>query len=300
MERLLLWLKAVRAPFFSASLIPALAGAALSSSEGIFNFWALGGALLVTLFNHAGANVINDYFDAEGSDLINTKPTPFSGGSRFIQEGILTKKVYLKMAQIFYFIGLITAILLSFVYRNPYILLLNIMGTALGVGYSSSRTFGMGRGWGEIVVGIGFGPLAVSGSYLLQTNALSWRAFFVGIPIGFLIMGVLILNEFPDYEADKATQKKNWIVRAGVGNLGVFIYLSVIVLAYLTILWGVIIGVFSYRIFFTYCTIPLAIWVSLKLWRHRNQVPDLLPACAGNIGLHFLTGLLLCFGLWFE
>ena len=44
----------------------------------------------------------------------------------------------------------------------------------LGVAYSASWTYGMGRGWGELVVGVAFGPLAVLGSYLLQTGFLTW------------------------------------------------------------------------------------------------------------------------------
>jgi hypothetical protein len=38
----------------------------------------------------------------------------------------------------------------------------------------------------------------------------------------------------------------------------------------------------------------------LKVWRYRDQVPQIIPALAGNIGLHLVTGLVLCIGFWWR
>ncbi len=297
MQKFFLWLKAIRAPFFSASLIAVLVGAAVAAGEQPVNLWAIIAALIIVVGNQAGANLINDYFDALGSDPVNFDFTPFSGGSRLIQNGVLPRRSYLLATVVAYAIGQITAIGLSIAYWNGWILILALAGLGLGVAYSATGMFGMGRGWGEVAVGLGFGPLAVLGSYLLQTNQLSWKATFAGIPVGLLVMGILILNEFPDYEADRSVGKRNWIVRAGGGVRAVWIYLVTIVLAYMVILAGVFGGFFPGSILISYFSIPLAVWIILKLWQGKTRAPEIIPALAGNIGLHFITGLLLCIGL---
>lgn len=300
LKKLKVWLIAVRAPFFSASLIPVLVGAALSSRLGNFHCIKLLLALWIVVSCHAGANLINDYFDAEGSDPLNRFSTPFSGGSRLIQQGILSRKAYYQGAYIIYGIAFFTVLTLTFVYQNLGILLLGIAGIVIGIVYSARKTFGMGRGWGELAVGIGFGPFATAGSFLLQTNFLLPEAFLAGIPVGFLIMGVLILNEFPDVEADRAVNKRNWIVRSGGGIRGVWIYLTVISLAYFTLIGGVFWGVFPPKILVSCFTIPLAVWVLLKIHQYQGNNPEIAPVLAGNIGLHFITGILITVGLWWK
>lgn len=298
LKKLKYWLVATRAPFFTASIIPALVGAALAEREGFFKLSSLWFALLIVIFEHAGANLLNDYFDAAGSDLINQTPTPFSGGSRCIQKGIMAKDSFLKGSIYCYSFSLALAISLSILYEQPFILVLSTIGAILGVIYSLSWTFGMGRGWGELAVGLAFGPMATLGSYLLQTNVLTWHGFLVGIPVGFFIMGVLVLNQIPDYQADRDSGKRNWTVRAGGERRVVWIYLAIIAAAYLFVLVGIVTGVFPEHVLFSYSTIPLAIWICLKSWRYQGPVAELVPVLAGNIGLHFLTGLLIGLGLW--
>lgn len=297
LHKIILWLRAARAPFFSASVIPVLVGVSLARQEGFFNLPLFLAALAAVVSNHAGANLLNDYYDAAGSDPINQKVTPFSGGSRLIQEGLLSRAAYLKAAYLAFAINLIITLTLSLFFRNAAIAFLGISGFILGVFYSVNRIYAMGRGWGEIAVGLAFGPIAVMGSYLFQTGRITWEALASGIPVGLLVMGILILNEFPDWDADRKVGKRNWIVRAGCGNRGVMVYIITITLAYLTVLGGVWSGLFPVRLLFSYATIPLAVWVGIKVWRFKNSVPEIIPALAGNIALHLITGILICVGL---
>jgi 1,4-dihydroxy-2-naphthoate octaprenyltransferase len=297
-KKIKLWLKATRAPFFTASIVPVLVGAALAERESFFTIPSLFFALVIVVFEHAGANLINDYFDAKGSDLINQNPTLFSGGSRCIQKGFLSKKRCLNGSIFCYSISLITAFFLSIQRGQPLILGLTFVGALLGISYSISWIFGMGRGWGELAVGLAFGPLAVLGSYLLQTNSIAVKGFLAGIPVGFFIMGVLVLNQIPDFQADRDSGKRNWTVRAGGERRVVWIYLTIITAAYLTVLTGILSGVFPVWVLFSYGTIPLAIWISLKSWRYKGPVTEIIPVLAGNIGLHSLAGILIGLGVW--
>jgi 1,4-dihydroxy-2-naphthoate octaprenyltransferase len=297
MPRIVIWIKAMRASFFSASLIPVMVGAALASQMARLRVTPLLLSLLVVLGNHAGANLINDYYDAVGSDAINQNITPFSGGSRLIQLGLLSRAAFLRGALVAYGIGLGTGLGLAWYCRNILIFGIALAGTLLGLAYSVSFCNGMSRGWGELAVGVAFGPLAVIGSFLAQTGYLRTEAWWAGIPVGLLIMGVLILNQYPDREADAQVGKRGWIVRAGPRR-GLWVYLIIISLAYFTIFIGVISRAFPVKILFSYVTIPLAVWIFLKTRSYYEQIPELTPALAGNIVLHLLTGILLSLGLW--
>lgn len=81
MEKLKVWLKAVRPQFFSATVVPILLGAVIGwYKKGNFNWQQFLLALIGGLFIHAGLDLANDYFDhTSGLDELNRFPTPFSG-----------------------------------------------------------------------------------------------------------------------------------------------------------------------------------------------------------------------------
>jgi hypothetical protein len=93
-----IWITEIRAPFFTATVVPILLGAVIAWARadtfhwGYFLLTMAGGLLL-----HIGANVANDYFDhLSGADEMNVEfVRPFTGGSRMIQEGLLTPKAVL-------------------------------------------------------------------------------------------------------------------------------------------------------------------------------------------------------------
>src|SRR3989338_847528 len=116
MPRLKVWLKALRAPFFTATIVPVLLGAIIAWYDtGSFiwvKFWlTFAGAL----FMHAGTNLANDYFDHQsGCDEINATPTPFSGGSRVIQQGLIKAKNILFAALAFFIFGSLIGFYLNY------------------------------------------------------------------------------------------------------------------------------------------------------------------------------------------
>ncbi len=94
-NRVSTWFAATRPAFLTASVMPVLVGLAFSWREhGTINFELALATLLNIVLIHAGANVLNDYYDAKnGTDGANTaRIFPFSGGSRFIQNGVMTPR----------------------------------------------------------------------------------------------------------------------------------------------------------------------------------------------------------------
>ena len=87
-----LYLRAVRAPFFTATIAPvALGGAVAYFNIGSFDWRMFWLTLLGAILAHAGTNVANDYSDhVTRNDEANKLFSPFNGGSRMIQAGLMS------------------------------------------------------------------------------------------------------------------------------------------------------------------------------------------------------------------
>ncbi|MHB8843098.1 MAG: prenyltransferase, partial [Candidatus Aquicultor sp.] len=87
-----IYVRAMRLPFLTGSLIPVLLAAGQAYHHGFFRGLEFILIMIGVGSLHLAANLVNDYFDARGSDVLNLHPTPFSGGSRVIQEANLSPR----------------------------------------------------------------------------------------------------------------------------------------------------------------------------------------------------------------
>lgn len=291
------WLLELRAPFFTAAVVPTLLGAGFAwESQGAFDPLLFVLTLAGVVLAHAGTNVVNDYFDFKsGTDVVNKNRTPFNGGSPFIITGVLTpKQVY--WAAITFFAGC-AAIGLYLAYAvSLWIVPLGVIGIGLGYFYTSPKLNLAAMGVGEFAVGLGFGPLIVLGAYVVQTGELSPAAFLAGLPVAFLIGLVLFINQFPDREADGSVGKNHWVVRMGLQKAA-FWYAGVMTATFVVIvvLWAV--GI--YPVWSLLALLPAAVAykaVRVVLERH-GRVRELVPAQAMTVQIHLTVGLLISAGL---
>ena len=110
MGKVKIYIKELRAEFLTASVLPVLVAITLSYYEkGTFNLWLFILTLAGVIFLHLGTNVANDYFDHKsGNDEINRNfVRPFTGGSRLIQDGLLSPNTVLTMSILFFSLGII-------------------------------------------------------------------------------------------------------------------------------------------------------------------------------------------------
>lgn len=292
-----IWFLEMRAPFFTATIIPTAFGAVFAWYEGVsFNVLLFLLTLLGVLFLHAGTNVVNDYFDyRSGTDRINRNRSPFNGGSPFIVEGVLTPQQVYRAAVAFFAVGGIIGIILAFS-TSMLIIPLGVLGMGLGYFYTAPRVNLAAKGIGEIAVGLGFGPLVVGGAYLVQSGELAWLPFVAGLPIGLLIGLVLFINQFPDAEADGAVGKTHWVVRMGLAKAAVWyaaIMASTFVL--ITVLW--IAGVYPLLSLLGLIPAAMAVKAITTTLRQYGRPGDLLPAQAMTVRIHLLVGVLMIAGM---
>jgi len=211
---------ATRPKFFPASVLPVLVGtgwgiAAAGSFDGIVFLLAL----LATVCVHAGCNVINDVGDDEGgTDRQNEgRIYPYTGGSRFIQTGILNSSSMARLGAGILVVAAIAGVLLI-VLKGMFVLYLGLAGMALGILYSIGPLRLSAMGLGETAVAVAFGVLPVVGAAWLQGAVINVELLLFSIPVSAWVAAILLINEVPDIQADGATGKRTLPVRLGLGG----------------------------------------------------------------------------------
>jgi len=294
--KLKLWIRAVRAPFFQAVFVPAILGTVVAWQQtGLFNLWYFVLVLAGVIFIHAGTNLANDYYDHKTrADDINTQPTPFSGGSRLIQQGLISAGSIYKAAVVFFAFAIIVGLYLVWL-RGWYVLALGLVGVLSGYFYTAQPIKIGYRGFGEFLVGFNCGPLVVLGAYYVQTGAFALGALIASVPVGLLIAAVLYINEFADYGPDKQAKKNTLIVLMGIAR-AIKGYYVLVFGSYFFIALAVIAGVIPWPCLISVITFPLALKAVRTASANYNDPNRLIPAMAGTIIIHLSIGLLLSLG----
>ena len=214
---------ATRPKFFPASVLPVLAGTAWGVQvSGHFDLLLFFLALLATVCVHAGANVINDVGDdAGGTDRQNTdRIYPYTGGSRFIQTGIMEVTGMARLGISLLAVAAIAGMILLLI-KGPMILAFGLAGVALAVLYSIGPVRLSSLGLGEFAVAIAFGVIPVVGAAWLQSDSINGTDVIFSIPISAWVAAILLINGVPDIKADGATGKRTLPVRLGFGGTAV-------------------------------------------------------------------------------
>jgi 1,4-dihydroxy-2-naphthoate octaprenyltransferase len=288
------WLILSRPPFHIVGILPFILGSFLAYRlTSLFNLevFILGvsGVIMIMLSTyHAG-----EYFDYRGDILSNQlHKNQFAGGSRILPSGKLPPAIALWTSVITFLVAAAIGIILQFVYKTgTYTLVLGALGAFPGFFYSTPPVRLVKRGIGEIFIGFCYGWLPVASAYYIQTGTIAPIIHWLGIPIGLSVFNVILLNEFPDYEADKATDKKNLLYRAGKQK-GIIIFMIISLLTSLTMLtsffWGIPFKVIYF--YLPFLIISLFIVAMALRGKHENG-KTLEILCGLNIAVNLGTSL---------
>ena len=215
------YILATRPQFLVASLLPVILGTVTGYQSIVEKGGNLDGvafflALLCILFVHLGINVLNDvYDDVNGTDRINRHAiSPFTGGSRTIQEKILSQLQMRQWGFLLLSLALVTGLLL-FLHKGYEVLIFGLAGLFLGVAYSMPPVQLASRGLGELAILLGCGVLPVTGAAWLQSGNVGLTSLLLSIPVGLWISNIVVVNEVPDSQADGSSGKRTLAVRFG-------------------------------------------------------------------------------------
>jgi 1,4-dihydroxy-2-naphthoate octaprenyltransferase len=296
-SKLVIFFLSSRPKFLVASAAPVLVGSAAGyAASGTFQPVLFIMALFAIMSLHSGANITNDYFDhISGNDWVNKNPTPFSGGRRFIQNGVLSPKETLLTAALFFAIGSAIGIVIVSLTRSIFILVLGLAGL-LGGFFYTARPIQLGyRCIGELVIALLFGLLPVYGSYYLQSGTTDAIVVLPASIISILIFLVILVNEFPDRLADAQVYKRTLVVRLGVPHC-VWIYRAMLTASFIIAIAMLAYNLMFYAGLFYLFTAPLA-YLAMKLVNKEDLIkPGYYRASQITVLLHTVGALALTVG----
>ena len=249
------YLLATRPAFLTVTLAGCLLGFATAVASGaVFGWGRAIITLLLALLAHAGTNVLNDYCDhLNGTDARNMQRIyPFTGGSRFIQNGVLTPRQVLGFAVALFAVTIGGGLWLLSV-AGAGLFWIGLAGLAIGWAYSAPPLQLNSRGMGELCVAVGF-LLIVVGADTVQRGALVSLPWLAGAPYALLVTNILYINQFPDRAADRASGKLHWVARLEPGTAA-WGYGLILILAALALVSGILLG-----------ALPLAAIAALIVW----------------------------------
>jgi len=284
------WLLETRPQFLTLTVVLAFLGSAIAWYDGVAHvgYACLAGAGL--LLAHISVNTLNDYFDYKsGVDLVAHR-TPFSGGSGILPAGLLKPRQVL-------WLGLSALILavpigIYFTVVQGWELLPLLLVAAFFILLYSPYI--LKRPWPEWAAGAGMGTLPVLGMYFAQAGHYTWELLAAAIPSGLLVHNLLLLNEFPDAEADKQARRKTLVITIGQRRTA-FFYAAASLAVYLWIAGWVAGGVMPVWALLGLLTLPLAIKAVHGAFHHDDPA-KLVPGMAANVMVVLLTQLLMAVG----
>lgn len=250
-----IWIQAVRAFSFPATMIPCLLGImlALLITPGASKWYLIPFIATSLILIHAASNLISDYDDYKrGVDLKES-----FGGSRVLPDNLLTPKQVFKGSMLLYAVAVIlgSPIILE---RGYVILLYGLFGMLSGFFYTRRPVGFKYIALGDILFFFIYGPAIVTGTFFALTGSFNINVMYASAPIGMLVVGILHANNMRDIIHDKNANIKTLSNIFGI-NYAKGEYLFLIIGAYIVVFVLIIFKVLSPWSFIVLLSLPPAI-----------------------------------------
>jgi 1,4-dihydroxy-2-naphthoate octaprenyltransferase len=286
LNSLKVWLGPARTDFLymDAACVLLGAGAALWT-HGAINVWHVIVAFVGALAAHVSVNALNEYFDFRSGLDLGIDRTPFSGGSGTLRERPDLARWALGLG--LGALALAGLIGVYFLIASGWGLLpLGLVGVVTIVVYTPWIT--RLPAVSLIVTGLGFGLLMTNGVYYVLTGEYNWTSFFASLIPFFLGNCLLLLNQYPDVEADKAVGRRNYPILMGRrASSGLF--WALMAGAYLSLLAGVGLGHLPPLALLGLGTLPLGIVTASGVRKWADDLPHLLRYMGYNVLVMLIT-----------
>ncbi len=291
MARIKTWFLETRPQFLLLSVVLAFLGTSIAWYDDYFHLGYAVLAFVGLLLCHISVNVLNDYFDYKSGIDLEVKRTPFSGGGGMLPAGLLKPRQVLWFGVVSLLLAIPIGVYFVVTLDRGWLLLPLLLVAAICIVLYTP--FILKLRWPEWAAGLGLGTLPVLGVYFVQTTAYL-PAIVASIPSGILVHNLLLLNEFPDTEADRKGGRKTLPITMGKARAGI-VYSALTVAVYLWIIGGVLAGQMPAFSLVALLTLPLAI-KAIQGALKSEKMDRLVPAMANNVLVVLLTQLLLGIG----
>ncbi len=257
------------------------------------SFWHAFLCFVGGVLAHGSVNAFNEYEDIKSGLDFRTERTPFSGGSGTLVPVPDKLPVALWTGIITAVICIAIGIYFFAVYGWP-ILAIGALGLFIIVIYTP--VLNKIPLLCLIAPGLGFGTLMVNGTYFALTGAFSWTALLVSFVPFFLVSNLLLLNQFPDVDADKTVGRRHLPILIG-RKASAQIFALFVVATYLTIILGILIKLTPLWSLVSLVSIVFAVPAAYGALKHPDNLAKLGPSMGQNVLLNLITPVLVGIGL---
>ncbi|MDD4910524.1 MAG: prenyltransferase [Candidatus Omnitrophica bacterium] len=290
------YVRALRLPFITASILPFIAGSLIDRTDFGFTAFLLGLAAVIS--THLGANLINDYADSKtGTDWQDIRPYGLFGGSKLIQEGVFSERFYLRLSLICFSLASICIVTLAALLGSGLAVIFYLLVLFLGFSYSCPPLRLSYRRLGELTVFLLFGPAPVMAGYFLQTGAFpDLMPFMLSLPFGFLTAMILFSNEVPDFQDDLRSGKRTLVGLTGADR-AFLLYRVLIAAVFLSIIVNIAFGYLSAYALLSFAFIPVFLKAGGILKCYYNDKNKLVESSRITIMAHTFLSIALILDL---
>lgn len=252
-------------------------------------------ALVGGLSAHISVNAFNEYFDFKSRLDFRTRRTPFSGGSGTLPQSPEFERQALLMAVISSLIVVLVGVYFLMLRGPSPLLWIGALGLLVIVAYTPWFT---GSPLLTLIApGLGFGTFMVTGTAVAVSGVLTPTALTASFVPFFLVSDLLLLNQFPDVEADRSVGRRHLPILIGRRS-SALVYGLNLLLAYVSIVVGILMNFFPLACALGLLTFLLAVPAFVGAYRQADTVTQLTPALGLNVLLTILTPLLVGVGFF--
>lgn len=244
--------------------------------------------LIAGLLAHISVNMLNEYHDFRSGLDLNTQRTPFSGGSGSLPAipEVASKVLYIALGTLTV-TALIGLYLISL--RGSELIYLGLAGILVVLAYTpvlNKYPFAC-----LVSAGFGFGPVMILGAEIALSGETSVLTLVASLVPFLLVNNLLLLNQFPDIEADKAAGRNHLLIAYG-SKTGAIVYL----LFNVAMLIAFALTLYFIEASWQWVLLLPVMFASLKISRdvvaNHSDVGKLLGSMGPNVGLTLISPLL--------
>ncbi len=291
MNKIGFWINNARHIALPQSILPALLAFAMAGTHPDFSWWLGLVALFGIICAHLGMNLADDYFDYKVKSGENRNEMAAEGMRTriakypYLTSGQATVKQLAGAIVVFLLIASICGSVILY-FRGINILYLALIAGFFGISYSGWPFRLCYHGYGELVIGLMFGPLLMIGMQYAAAGVFDATIVLVSVPVGLLVTNIVyshsIMDAIPDEKVGKMTfarllAKPKWMIFfSGIFNLVPFVIIAV----------GVALGLLHWAYLSIFILLPMAIYLvnSLNQFVNHKTIDIQLKPWMGPMG----------------
>ena len=271
--------------------------AAWSNGESGVNVWSASLVFFGALSAHMSTNGLNEYFDFRSGLDEKTVSTPLNGGSGVLIARPDLAPIVLGVSIGALLISIIIGLWFVWLFQSWILLLIGVFGVGIIIMYTPYLTHSAFACF--VVPGIGFGMLMTGGAYFVLTGYIGWAITIATLVLFFLVNNLLLLNQIPDSEADRAVGRRHIPIRVGERK-SLWFYGASAILAAGALLLGIVTNIFPVEVglgLFSIVPAALVIWGMSHFEADAKQRFFFLSV---NVGITVITPVLMAIGFLID